>query len=240
MKTAALLNGLSYLIGSAMFIAASIFFHPELAKTLWVYQLGVVLFIVGSLLYLLPAMQDWVGLYRRLCSFHKVEILSYSTTKDSDDLAAKEVEKIAVSISRSSAAILNGVLFVVGSVAYWPDFGHSGIVVGNWLFRMGTSMGLLSTCWALKRTFHPNNNVAGVVTLRWLLLNAIFGSIGFLLGGAYFLAGKGEPGAIAWATGSLFFLFSSLVQLYGDCQVDVIPDLKEKGDPKQPVDEASV
>lgn len=225
MKLAPLLNGLSYAIGSVLFIIASVFFHPVLSKIELLYKLAVGLFIVGSVLYLLPAVQDWLSCYQRLCNFPKSEMLSvYASMKEESQdvaeverLASLEIERISVAISRSSVSVLNDILFIVGSVAYWPDFGRPGILVGNWLFRMGllrcSILGLISTCWALKRTFNREAMHPEMTKLRGLFVTAIIGSIGFLTGGALFLSGIAGPGAIAWAIGSLFFLVSSCIQL---------------------------
>lgn len=216
MKLGAFLNGISYLVGSIMFIVASLFFHPALSTIDVIYKTGVILFIVGSVLFLLPAMHDWVTCYHHLCNFPRAALLSFNAPQDAAEIERKaiaEIERVAIAITRSSAAVLNGVLFVVGSVAYWPDFGRPGIIVGNWLFRMGTSMGLLSTCWALRRTFTQALLQPNTRRFRWLLIAALFGSLGFLMGGACFLAGESEPGAIAWAVGSVFYLVSSCIQL---------------------------
>ncbi|CAF1170298.1 unnamed protein product, partial [Didymodactylos carnosus] len=65
---------------------------------------------------------------------------SISSTNDAEPLVETSNEKIqdlAVSICRNTLSVVNGLLFTIGSVAFWPSYGHCGALVGNWFYRTG-------------------------------------------------------------------------------------------------------
>jgi len=125
-----------------------------------------------------------------------------------------QLENYVVSLTRSTVSIINGVLFVGGSVAFWPDFGSNGVILGNWFFRMGSSFTLLSLIWAFYRSFKPSNQTRKeILSLKIFYIQYMLGAIGFLVGGAYFLIEDGTIGAIGWMVGSVFFWTGSLTLL---------------------------
>eukprot|EP01111_Echinosteliopsis_oligospora_P018516 TRINITY_DN8544_c0_g1_i1.p1 TRINITY_DN8544_c0_g1~~TRINITY_DN8544_c0_g1_i1.p1 ORF type:complete len:244 (+),score=30.70 TRINITY_DN8544_c0_g1_i1:71-802(+) len=228
----------SYIIGSVFFLGGSVLFHPFFSTNNLLYKIGVAQFIAGSALFLIPAVYEWTVNYAALLAYETTPKPPFPSSppppremSDDDGSASprelasllKEhaglhenyhLEKHAVAMTRSSVSVLNGVLFVVGSLAYWPDFGRSGIVTGNWLFRMGSSFTLISCCWAFARCFKPSPNTKKTTRLLQLFyMQYIIGAIGFLTGGFFFLFGWVEVGAIIWACGSVFFISGSLMLL---------------------------
>ncbi|CAF2985074.1 unnamed protein product [Rotaria sp. Silwood2] len=117
---------------------------------------------------------------------------------------------LAISICRNTIGIVSGLLFAIGSVVFWPTFGHCGTLVGNWMYRCGASLGVVNNMWQLIRLQMKS---ATVTMMKLLSLLSLLGSIGFLVGGGYFLAGgkHDTEGSFAWLAGSLAFLLSSIL-----------------------------
>eukprot|EP01117_Protostelium_nocturnum_P016653 TRINITY_DN6647_c0_g1_i1.p1 TRINITY_DN6647_c0_g1~~TRINITY_DN6647_c0_g1_i1.p1 ORF type:complete len:246 (-),score=48.22 TRINITY_DN6647_c0_g1_i1:14-697(-) len=222
MSCASLLLAWNYIIGSIFFLGGSILFHPFFSSNDPVYKFGVAQFIAGSALFLIPAIYEWKANFHALSVYEReptspppsIEELNTLVVEQSAIHENYHMEKHAVNMTRSTVSVLNGVLFVVGSVAYWPDFGRTGVVTGNWLFRMGSSFTLMSCTWAFYRCFQPSHHTPKMVAmLKVFYFQYILGAAGFLTGGAFFLAGNAIIGSIIWALGSVFFITGSFMLL---------------------------
>ncbi|PRP79962.1 hypothetical protein PROFUN_05938 [Planoprotostelium fungivorum] len=178
-KRAAFTLATSYVIGSVAFIGGSILFHPHFSVDDTLFKLGVSLFIVGSVLFLLPALYEWHANFLGLLSYHATP--NYNPVSDYDLPSDYILRNHGVNITRSTISVLNGILFTIGSIAYWPTFERVGVVTGNWLFRMGSSFTLLSCIWAFSRTFSQSHHTRGMrQLLRIFFFQFILGAIGFL------------------------------------------------------------
>ena len=197
------LNALFYIAGSCLFIIGSVLFHPHYSGTLALYKTGVCTFTLGSLLFGLAALQQLLKNFR-----------SASSKGDGliDEPKAFDTD-LAVSFCRGTIASISGLLFVVGSAAFWPSFAHGGALVGNWLYRCGASLGVVNSLWSLIRLQSKSTRFS---TLKAMALLSLLGSIGFLIGGAYFLFGGkyDAQGSFGWLFGSIAFLLSSAL-IYG-------------------------
>jgi hypothetical protein len=193
------LNASFYIIGSCLFIVGSILFHPHFSVTSILYKTGVLTFTFGSVLFGVAALQQLIGDFQRLSANSNV-LREPSNSIDTD---------VAVSFCRNTIGSISGLLFTLGSIAFWPSYEHAGALVGNWLYRCGATLGLISSFWSLIRQQHP----CRYSTLKLMTLLSLFGSIGFLIGGAFFLYGGAYDmqGSLAWLAGSLSFLCSSLL-----------------------------
>jgi hypothetical protein len=83
-------------------------------------------------------------------------------------------------------------------------------MVGNWLYRCGATLGFMSSTWLLIRLQMKSTKFTMMKLVTFL---SLCGSIGFLIGGGFFLAhGKhGAEGSFSWLAGSISFLLSSLL-----------------------------
>lgn len=267
-----MLVALSYVVGSILFLAGSVLFHPHYSVQMSLYKLGAVLFVVGSALFLLPALYDWKTNYNRLVQYDASAAYINSITSassnppsggrpttiqnisifatppptipndttvastsplllhrseysiNSEDERGRGVEggqalalhppyvlaNHAVAMTRSTISVVNGILFTLGSVVYWPGYGHSGIVAGNWLYRMGSSMTMISSTWALVRLFGRTHYSPKVLyMLRAYSAQMFLGGLCYFIGGIYFIHHVGDVGAVLWIVGSTFFITSS-------------------------------
>lgn len=194
------LNALSYIIGSCFFLVGSILFHPRFINDLTLYKLGILSFGSGSVLFFFAAMQQLLTDFRKVSA--DTRILSSTITKLDIDLA--------VSLCRNTMATIAGALYVIGSIALWPYFSSSGTLVGNWLYRLGSIISLLSALWSLIR---QQQKLSTVSISKLMTFCSFLGSLGFLIGGNFFLAGKsyGLHACVIWISGSTAFLISSLL-----------------------------
>ncbi|KAL0479975.1 hypothetical protein AKO1_007345 [Acrasis kona] len=123
--------------------------------------------------------------------------------------ASYYLENHAVSMTRSTISVFNGILFIVGSVAYWPTFNQ--LLLGNWTYRIASTMTCLSNLWAIYRTFYPSHNPPRVILLTRLFhIQFLIGGLGYFIGGFLFLFKYQIHGAIFWIIGSTFFITGSL------------------------------
>ena len=197
------LNAFFYIAGSCLFIVGSILFHPHYSATLALYKTGVCTFTLGSLLFGLAALQQLLKNFQSISSEHD-GLINECKPFDMD---------LAVSLCRDTIASISGLLFIVGSAAFWPSFAHGGALVGNWLYRCGASLGVVNSLWSLIRL---QKKSAWFSTLKVMALLSLLGSIGFLIGGVYFLCGDeyDAQGSYGWLFGSIAFLLSSAL-IYG-------------------------
>ena len=194
------LNAAFYICGSVLFLFGSILFHPNFLVDEHLYRTAVSFFAIGSLLFLLAPSQQLLDDFRAV--IFKPLTLSTETNVFNVDLA--------ISLCRNTSGILGGILFLVGSAAFWPSFGSSGALVGNWLYRFGSIFALFSSLGSLIRQQEQNPSITVSKVLTFF---SFLGSLGFIIGGAFFLAGKpyGVHGCVSWALGSVVFLLSSLL-----------------------------
>lgn len=195
------INTLFYIIGSCLFIMGSIFFHPDISSIVSYYKTGVLTFTFGSILFFLGSLQQLIINFQNICSNNDRSLINESISIDIDT---------AISFCRNTIGCINGFLFAVGSVAFWPNYGHCGALVGNWLYRCGATLGLISCIWFLIRLQMKSNKFT---IMKLITILSLFGSIGFLIGGGFFLAsGKYDvEGSFAWLAGSIAFLLSSVL-----------------------------
>lgn len=193
-------NALFYIISSGLFIIGSILFHPHFSVTSSLYKTGVLVFTFGSILCSLASLQQLLSSFQTLTPTSKT-LLDESKPFGVD---------LAVSFCRDTIGSISGLLFAVGSVAFWPSYGHGGALVGNWLYRCGASLGVVSSVWSLIRQQQASSTVS---VLKLMALMSLLGSIGFLIGGGFFIYGGkyDAQGSFAWLSGSVAFLVSSLL-----------------------------
>ncbi|CAF1069398.1 unnamed protein product [Adineta steineri] len=195
-------NILLNIVGSILFIIGSIFFHPHFSVTNSLYKTGVLTFVFGSVLFYFSSLQQLFMCFQNL-EPSKAGVVNDSKPLDLD---------LAISFCRHTLGCCSGILFIVGSAAFYPTYGHCGVLVGNWLFRCGATLSVLSYVWFLIREQMKSSKFSLV---KLVVFIALLGSIGFLIGGAFFLAGPdyASHGSFAWVAGSVVFLLSS-VMLY--------------------------
>jgi hypothetical protein len=116
----------------------------------------------------------------------------------------------AISLCRNTIGSISALLFTIGSVAFWSTYGHFGDIVGNWMYRCGASLGVVSCMWLLIRLQMKSTKFT---MMKLVTILSLCGSIGFLIGGGFFLAGEKYDieGSFAWLAGSIAFLLSSLL-----------------------------
>jgi hypothetical protein len=194
------LNALAYITGSCLFITGSILFHPHFSTVSSSYKAGVLTFTFGSALFCFASLQQLLANFQNIKTNQEV-LVDESKPFDID---------MAVSFCRNTIGSISGLLFIIGSIAFWPSFGHCGALVGNWFYRCGATFGVINSIWLFVRqqTKSSKFSIGKLMTIMSLL-----GSIGFLIGGAFFLyAGKHDvEGSFGWLSGSIAFLLSSLL-----------------------------
>ena len=193
-------NVLFYIIGSCLFIIGSIFFHPQISRIDPLYKIGVLTFTFGSILFCFASFQQLVTNFQSVTSNDSRSCLDETTSLDIDS---------ALSLCRNTIGSISGFLFAVGSVGFWPTYGHCGAIVGNWLYRCGATLGVLS-CMCLLIRLQVKSIRFTMMKLVTIL--SLLGSVGFLIGGGFFLStGHDAEGSLAWLAGSIAFLLSSLL-----------------------------
>lgn len=272
MDVGTLLVNVSYVLGSILFLGGSVMFHPHFSVYDVVYKVAVALFIVGSVLFLLPALYGWRGAYLALTTYTPptpssatsgegdmphLRSVSISTAPEDitspllahDHLHQPSGESSppthhhhhqpspsasawaspptppagyvlgahGVVMSRATLSIVNGVLFTLGSIVYWPSYGHAGIVAGNWLYRTGSTITIFSCTWALLRLFgvHTQYHTPRMLTmLRAYYIQMIIGGLCYFVGGIYFIHHEGKTGAYLWVVGSTGFVTASTMSFF--------------------------
>jgi len=203
----------AYIIGSVLFVGGCILFHPYFSYDILFYKLSVAMFIVGSSLFLFGAVYEWQTSYHQLLKYNPYVLLEDQIQKKGLSPTFL-LENHAVDLTRSTVNLINGVLFVTGSAAFWPSFGDGGVLLGNWCFRISCSFLFIIMVWSIYRSFKPTNQSRReVILLQSLYVQYLLGAGGFIAGGALFEAGDVAMGAIVWGVGSIFFTTGSLVML---------------------------
>lgn len=194
------INTLFYIIGSCLFVVGSIFFHPDLSHHDSLYKSGVLAFTIGSFLFWFASFQQLFANFQSISSNEDRPLVNKTISFDID---------LAVSFCRNTIGCISGFVFVLGSLAFWPTFGHSGTIVGNWLYRCGAIFGAVSSMWYLIRLQLKSTKFT---MMKLVTLLSLFGSIFFLIGGGLFLAGGkyNTAASFGWLAASISFLLSSL------------------------------
>ena len=189
------LNAMFYVIGSGLFIAGSVMFHPEFSVKIILYKMAVSFFIFGSFLFLCAAVQQLFNDFRR------VHQLSDNILNGNQ----RTMIDLSFSISQNTTSMINGVLFVIGSVGFWPEFGTGGSLVGNWFYRCASTLTLLNSICSLIRQRKEK--------FKLMTIMSLIGAVGFLMGGGFFLKGENfnQYGSFAWIIGSSAFFVSALL-----------------------------
>ncbi|KAL0481896.1 hypothetical protein AKO1_011321 [Acrasis kona] len=202
-----------YIIGSATFISGATLFHPKLVSRPNCYEAGVSMFITGSAFFLIASIYEW-------CSNLKAQITSNDKTQPSEEKEEllrnpDEPQRnnfmkyvLNVFLTRGTLSVLINLFFLVGSVMYWPTINQG--IVGNWLYRVGSTLTSLSNIYALIRCLiPPYKSTKSVVMVAIFHILFALGGLEFFAGGFCFLFHKDEVGSILWAVGSFFFLLGS-------------------------------
>jgi hypothetical protein len=194
-------NTFFYIIGSCLFIVGSIFFHPHIARIDLFYKIGVLTFTFGSILFCFGSFQQLIANFQSISTNDDRPLISDTKSFDIDS---------AISLCRNTIGSVSGLLFAVGSVAFWPTYGHCGTLVGNWLYRCGATLGVMSCMWLLIRLQVKSTKFT---MMKLVTILSLFGSIGFLIGGGFSLAGEKHDaeGSFSWLAASVTFLLSSLL-----------------------------
>ncbi len=194
------INVFFYIMGSCLFIVGSIFFHPHISHMESFYKAGVLAFTFGSILFGFGSLQQLAANFQSISSNDR-SLIDETTSFDIDT---------AISICRNTIGSISGLLFAIGSAAFWPNYGHFGDIVGNWLYRCGATLGVVSCMWLLIRLQMKSTKFT---MMKLVTILSLFGSIGFLIGGGFFLAGDKYDieGSFAWLAGSIAFLLSSIL-----------------------------
>ena len=194
------LNTCLCIIGPCLLIIGSTLFHPHFSTTTSLYKTGVVSFTSGCFLLCCASLIQLVFNFKNIKPGQSI-LIDESQSFDMD---------LAVSLCRNTIGSISCLLFVVGSAAFWPSFGDGGALVGNWFYRFGASLGALNSMWLLIR--EPTKSLK-ISILKLMGFLSLLGSIGFLIGGVYFLRGGNDDaiGAFSWLSGSIAILLSSLL-----------------------------
>ena len=215
-----MLSSQLYVVGSACYVVASVYLIPSLELA---YKGCIGLFIVGSVLYVLAAVVDFGDAYaahraRSRCPAGAVteELLT------ADDTAKPyrwlrgpaEVE----SLFTNGCSLAGGLLFLAGSVLFWPALGAvSKSQAGTFVFRAGSCCYITGSLCGLVRLLSParvGDTLSGAPLPRalWVatLIQFLCGSSLFITGGVVLNQGLTAAGAKSWLAGSVAFLGGSL------------------------------
>ena len=187
------------IISSILFIIGSIFFHPYFSYSDSFEKAGVVTFAIGSVLFCMTSLRQLKA------DFHSISAISSESTA-----LVKVLDiDLAMSFCRNTIGSINGFLFAIGSLAFWPTFGGSGTIVGNWLCRCGSILGIISSVWLLIRLQMKSTKFT---TMKLITILSLLCSINFFIGGVFYLlkGNHNDAFSIFWLLGSIAFLFSSL------------------------------
>ncbi len=132
-------NVFFYIIGSCLFIIGSILFHPSISRIDSFYKAGVLAFTCGSILFGYSSLQQLLSNFQSISSNDRL-LDNETPALDTDS---------AISLCRNTIGSISSLLFTIGSVAFWPTYGHSGAIVDNWWYRCGASFGVVSSMWLL-------------------------------------------------------------------------------------------
>lgn len=226
-----LIQGISFLIGGTTFIAGSCMYFPSVYATYSdAFLAGGWLFIVGSAGFLIAnAMELW---------YYRVGCLSNCRLKKEP----KEMEtklfvhpansfcgfyERSVSVLNAFVSFCGSTLYLVGSIYFLPSF-SSEVLVGDWLFIIGSAFIFCSQAWKiiqsasnnpdnhLDRRFHCGNIFHHPMALLTNLFTG-FGGVLYFVGTIYFLPSinetdtDGTRAAILFVCGGISFTLAGIL-----------------------------
>ncbi len=233
-------NAWLFVVGSVCFIPASTFFHPTFSSDAQLYLWAVWLFIIGSCCFSIASLQSIITAVVTSCLSRRQINADELISLHLGDLDLEDVncplwyskwKDCLLPLFTSWLSFQGGCLFIIGSVAFLPEYGSDGSLLGNWLYRFGSCSYIISNSTALffaviDQVYPPKGHglmnqdkpppVAWYLNLS-LLICFLCGAILFLIGGVFFYKDIGAPGSIAWAIGSAFFLAGSTIYLLLVC-----------------------
>ena len=207
----------AYIAGSLAFLTGSILFHPYFYPIGPCYLIGVIAFIVGSTLFCGGSIEELRGLFKGLKTADSINMESNYLINSDKKLVVSStpmLESTAVSFIRTTISFMNGILFIVGSVAFLPTFMPKGPLIGNWIFRIGSSCALASGIWKLLRLFRQESKTSNIIIFRLLVISNSTGSALYVIGGFYFMLGFVAIGSYIWSAGSVAFIIGSTLLLF--------------------------
>lgn len=200
-------SALFYAGGTLLLIPGTALFLPRFSSQVDLFKLGVALLVAATTQLLFAAISDESLLFRM-----KLRARS-----------ALQVQKPeTVDLIVTHAYFVGGLLFTLGSIAFWPSFGENVGLAGNWLYRFGSCSYLLGSFTSIHKMGRPEaaNDTWSIrrVPLQWLipLTMYIVGAILYLAGGCLFLHAFGprpEAAAYCWIVGSVFFFAAAFICL---------------------------
>lgn len=102
-----------------------------------------------------------------------------------------------------------GILFLVASVLYWPDFKEPSLAnSGTWVFRFGSFNYIAGSLICLKGVLKMKNSLSKFMWIS-VLVQYMLGSTAFITGGILSQTG-GKYGTQAWLAGSVLFTGGAL------------------------------
>ena len=155
-------------------------------------------------------------------------LLTHATlNSDTQPHACYSPSSATTPLIQSLICVFGSLCFTVGSAAFWPSFGHTGSLIGNWTFRCGSCSYITVNTWKLvlllMKCCKGHRDQSGLPIFSvCICIVFLCGGFCFLAGGIFFLIGHHDAeGSVSWALGSGLFLIGSLAFLpsvMGRCQ----------------------
>ena len=217
----AMASAVAYVVGSVLFLVGSFFTHSssvahELATT--TVPASVWLFLAGSLLFLGAGAADFVVLVcgLRTSSLSPTAITSGCAKRPGR--CAPDVEHMLVSF----VFVVGGVLFVAGSVAFWPNARIPSSQAAG-MYNWGCFFYIIGSVHGAVQIYRPSQGPPpppGALPLPArldLATKALFtiGCLLFIAGAIAVQYDATDDGAVCWIVGSMLFVVGSLVSVVG-------------------------
>ena len=195
------LNKWLYIMSSALYLLGSALLHSYFSKNKILATVSTLSFIFASILFFLAAFQLLLTNFQTLLSKEEL-LLTNKMEKFNTDTAISFCVLTMVNIS--------GILFTIGSVAFWPTLDHCNQILGIWMFRCGASLVVIGNAWLLIR-MQMKKMKCSIDKLTTLMV--LLGAVGFIVGGAFLQAGSDhvDHGSFSLMAGSYLLLLSSIL-----------------------------
>jgi hypothetical protein len=189
---------LFYLFGCGLLVPGSIYLKsPEDLK------LAILLYIIACSFLTLAAVIDAVAAH---LNKPKIGIENLTIKFNQEELKPDNSAQIHFIITIFYS--LGGILFLTGSVLYWPDFENGDLPnIGTWVFRFGSCCYLVGSFMSIYSIFRkPFEKTFCHVNMLWLyvLLQYIVGALLFIVGGILSQL-KMDFSVETWIIGSILF-----------------------------------
>jgi hypothetical protein len=154
-----LFHGTHYMIGGLTFISGSCMYFPSVYNNYSsALSIGGWLFTIGSFFFLLADLQEW-WYYRVGCCFDgkyrsSMEIQNANNFRYPQNIFRGRYERAEVGINFFMSAC-GSALYLAGSILFIPTFDKE-LVVGEWLFIIGSSFIYISQAWKVYRSACTN------------------------------------------------------------------------------------